>query len=88
MIALGYYRHYKGAIYLVQNVVRHSETDEFLVIYQCCYGDYSWWARPLTMFTETVSIADQDIERFSYLGSDSSVLASAVAASGDNSPEL
>uniref|UniRef100_UPI0035671479 DUF1653 domain-containing protein n=1 Tax=Amphritea sp. TaxID=1872502 RepID=UPI0035671479 len=37
---------------------RHSETEEWLVVYQPCYGDRDIWVRPLTMFTENVTAAD------------------------------
>ena len=61
----GIYQHYKGQLYQVFNVARHSETEEQLVVYQCLYGDYSMWVRPLSMFTETVQLEDgQLIPRF------------------------
>ena len=61
----GIYQHYKGQLYQVLNVATHSETREQLVVYQCLYGDYSIWVRPLAMFTETVSLEDdREIERF------------------------
>lgn len=55
----GVYRHYKGNLYRVDKVVRHSETEEELVVYQQLYGDYGWWARPAKMFLETVEIDGQ-----------------------------
>jgi len=64
----GIYQHYKGQIYQVFNVARHSETEEQLVVYQCLYGDYSMWVRPLSMFVETVELEDgQIIPRFKLI---------------------
>lgn len=64
----GIYQHYKGNLYQVFNVVTHSETREELVVYQCLYGDYSMWVRPLSMFTETITTADdREIERFKLI---------------------
>lgn len=63
----GLYRHYKGKDYFVFQVAHHSETREPLVFYRCLYGDYSWWVRPLAMFTETVELAGETIPRFRFL---------------------
>jgi hypothetical protein len=64
----GYYQHYKGAFYQVIDCARHSETDEWLVIYRALYGDFGLWVRPLDMFTETVAIAGKPQPRFQYIG--------------------
>lgn len=64
----GIYQHYKGPQYKVMHVATHSETNEQLVIYQALYGEYGIWARPLSMFTETVEKDGKTIARFAYLG--------------------
>ena len=51
------YRHFKGDYYLVEDVARHSETEEELVIYRKLYGDGSLWVRPMKMFLEPVDRA-------------------------------
>lgn len=56
MLKRGIYQHYKGQLYQVFHVARHSETREDLVVYQCLYDDYSMWVRPLEMFKETVEL--------------------------------
>jgi hypothetical protein len=66
-IALGKYRHYKGKEYEVLAVATHSETEEKLVVYRLLYGDFSYWVRPLTMFTETVIVDGIEQPRFSLI---------------------
>jgi len=60
----GRYRHYKGNLYEVIGIARHSETEELLVVYRCLYGDRSLWVRPLAMFRETVIVAGREFPRF------------------------
>ena len=61
----GNYVHYKnGKHYKVIDVVRHSETEEWMVLYRAEYGDFGLWVRPLTMFRETVEVDGQQIRRF------------------------
>ena len=61
----GTYVHYKnGKHYTVIDVVRHSETEECMVLYRAEYGDYGLWVRPLTMFMETVNKNGKQVRRF------------------------
>jgi len=48
------YRHFKGDLYLVEDVARHSETNEEYVVYRKLYGDCSLWIRPKEMFLSPV----------------------------------
>lgn len=59
----GEYRHYKGGLYTVVGVARHSETEEELVVY-VCRKDGSLWVRPRKMFLETVVIDGTPRPRF------------------------
>ncbi len=60
----GIYRHYKGSLYEVLGVARHSETEESLVVYRALYGDYDLWTRPMEMFVETVDVQGEPVPRF------------------------
>ncbi|PTB83106.1 DUF1653 domain-containing protein [Pseudidiomarina aestuarii] len=66
-IKLGKYEHYKGNHYEVIDVVRHSETEEWLVLYRPLYGDRGLWVRPFDMFVEQVTVDGKSIPRFRYL---------------------
>ncbi|WP_445766855.1 DUF1653 domain-containing protein [Rheinheimera sp.] len=66
----GYYQHYKGAYYQVIDCARHSETEQWLVIYRALYGDFGLWARPLDMFTENVEIAGELLPRFLFISAE------------------
>ncbi|MBR9676026.1 DUF1653 domain-containing protein [Candidatus Woesearchaeota archaeon] len=62
---LGKYKHFKGAVYEVVGVAKHSETREELVVYK---KNDETWARPKEMFLETISRDGKKFRRFEYLG--------------------
>ena len=53
----GIYRHFKGDLYLVEDVARCSEDDPEYVVYRKLYGDCSLWIRPKAMFLSEVDHA-------------------------------
>jgi hypothetical protein len=65
----GRYRHYKGNLYEVVGIARHSETMEELVVYKARYdhaevGPNSLWVRPRAMFVEDVELDGRRVPRF------------------------
>ena len=66
--APGVYEHYKGASYRVIDLVRHSETERWLVLYRPLYGEGGLWVRPLEMFVETVTTDTGPRPRFRRTG--------------------
>lgn len=59
----GIYKHYKGGLYELIAVGRHSETLEEFVLYQALYGDREYWVRPASMWEEEVD----GVKRFSWV---------------------
>lgn len=64
----GLYKHYKGNMYEVYMFARHSETEEWMVVYKALYGDEGMWVRPYGMFIEEVEVDGKYIQRFEYVG--------------------
>lgn len=64
----GIYRHYKGKEYQVFDTATHSESEETLVVYKTLYGNYDLWVRPFEMFTGSVTVDGQEVERFKWIG--------------------
>ena len=51
----GIYRHFKGDLYLLEDIAYNSETEEKMVIYRALYGETRLWCRPYDMFFEEVN---------------------------------
>ena len=64
----GLYRHFKGGEYRVLFMARHSETEEWLVVYQALYGEKGIWVRPASMWNEEVERGGERRKRFTYIG--------------------
>ena len=66
-LQLGKYRHYKGNMYEVIGIAKHSETLEELVIYKALYGKNELWARPIKMFFDEVEVDGKKVPRFELI---------------------
>lgn len=58
------YKHYKGNLYKINMVAKHTETEEDLVIYHAIEKPEQIWARPVSMFNESVIIDSKTVLRF------------------------
>ena len=68
-IKTGLYKHYKGNLYTIIGIVKHSETLEDLVLYECLYDNpqSKLWVRPLKMFLEEVEVDGKKLPRFDFV---------------------
>jgi cyclomaltodextrinase len=66
----GRYRHFKGNEYEVIGIVRHSESQQEMVLYRALYGERGLWVRPLEMFGELIERDGKRMPRFEYMGID------------------
>ena len=61
---IGIYRHFKGNMYEVLAVAKHSETLEEMVVYKAMYGDGDIWVRPMSMWEEEIERDGKVFKRF------------------------
>jgi len=67
MIKKGTYQHFKGNLYQVLHIARHSETEEYMVVYHPENNEEDIWLRPLDMFDETIEREGKKIKRFNFV---------------------
>jgi hypothetical protein len=60
------YRHFKGNIYQIRCLAKHSETGEMMVVYQAMYDAFQIYVRPLAMFMEEVDVEKYPDARQQY----------------------
>lgn len=69
MLKPGKYQHFKGSFYQVLHIARHSETEDYFVVYHPHSNKEDIWVRPLTMFTETIERDGKILPRFQFISS-------------------
>ena len=62
----GKYQHFKGPVYEVIGLAKHSETLEEVVVYRDSKDQL--WTRPKDMFFEEVEVDGKKVPRFKYIG--------------------
>lgn len=67
MLEKGIYQHFKGNLYQVLHTARHSETEEYMVVYHPANTPEDIWIRPLDMFDETIERDGKTIKRFTFI---------------------
>ena len=50
----GIYKHFKGDLYLVEDLAIDSETERTMVVYRALYGENTLYVRDLEMFMSEV----------------------------------
>jgi hypothetical protein len=71
VLKIGKYQHFKGNFYQVLHLAKHSENEEYMVVYQPLYdnkdGIREIWVRPLVMFDEVIERDGKKLKRFSFI---------------------
>jgi len=63
----GIYRHFRGNLYELIDVAKHSETLESMVVYRAPYNSHSLWVRPASMWEEIVEHEGKKVKRFTLI---------------------
>ena len=50
----GFYKHFKGKYYIVEDIAKDSETLEDVVVYRALYGEKQLWVRKYSDFVSEV----------------------------------
>ena len=76
-VETGYYKHFKGNIYQLIAVAKHSETGEEMVVYRGLYdsphGYGAVWVRPVVMFLETIERDGKTMKRFAPISDEEAI---------------
>ena len=59
VVLKGIYKHFKGDMYIVEDIALDCETLEKMVVYRALYGDNKLWVRPYSSFVEEVNKNNQ-----------------------------
>ena len=63
------YQHYKGKLYRVIGLGKHSESLEDVVLYEALYDNPlgRLWCRPISMWFEIVELDGDKVPRFKFM---------------------
>ncbi|MCK5353799.1 MAG: DUF1653 domain-containing protein, partial [Methyloprofundus sp.] len=65
-IPKGIYKHFKGHVYKVIGIAKHSETLEEQVVYVSISDSTDIWVRPANMFLDMVERDGKQFQRFEF----------------------
>ncbi len=64
---LGIYQHYRGNLYHVIGLSRHSESLEEMVVYRGLHADFGLWVRPKVLFQSQLEVEGILLPRFKFI---------------------
>lgn len=63
-----YWRHYKGKLYYIISIAKHTETEEEMVVYRDTTYNDKVWCRPMSMWKDKVIDSEgKVVDRFTHL---------------------